>query len=308
MTMLAGLWQPAVLAAGVATGVAAGAIGIAAGAIPVADPAPRLLPLYECPGSGRIVTSLPSNQSVLVTARSADGTWLQIYVGEAGAARAWMPAASVQLNAAPDSLPVADCIPEEPPATTFQAPSPLMSPAPTIVGSVAPTNAPLTAPPSATITPSPTPSRTPGPTKTPTPAPTPTPTPTPAPTPLTGPVLSDVSIYAPPHAGGGLYQMSLLNPLFCEFAYDDFGIWVSASDPDGVASVRLYYKPTGGGTQSVAMVEESGSTWDGTFTAEMTWSFGPVQVWLQAEDGNGNLGPILDLNDLGYEIELVSCY
>ena len=292
--------QPAVLAAGVATGVAVGAVGVGTGAIPVTDPGPRLVALFECPDSGRVVKSLPSNQSVLVTARSADGAWLEIYIGEPGAERGWARATSLQLKAAPDSLPVADCTPEAtlPPPTGLASPVTPTSaslPPSSAVPSAASTVVPFTAPPA-------TPSPTPGPTKTP----KPTKTPTPTAVPLTGPVISHLSIYDGQHDGDGVWRVYY----GCSDASSYFGWTVDAADSDGPVSVRQYWEYTNAPeslSQSMTMEDSYGELWDGGFTVQSDWPAGPIHVWFQGRDALDNLGPIFDPASEGYTFEVGVC-
>jgi len=276
--------QPAVIAAGVATGVAVGAVGVGTGAIPVTDPGPRLVALYECPDAARVVRSLQSNQSVLVTARSADGQWLQIYIGEAGATSGWARAASLQLKAAPDSLPVADCTVSVPVAPTFA--ETLGAP------SVLPSGTPA---PSATATPSTEPtvaaSATPAPTKTPKPSPTAGPTPTP----YFGPFLSELVISdPPPDSGTGRYYIW---PTGCSLNFH-VGMELKATDPDGMATVTLWVKPEGGtAVSSAALYDGSSPDHNGQYYAEFqsdgTWGPGIVQYWFVGEDTLGNQSPPL---------------
>jgi hypothetical protein len=277
--------QPAVLAAGVATGVAVGAVGVGTGAIPVSDPKPHNAPLYECPGSDRIVTSIAPNQNVLVTARTADGQWLQIYIGEGTADRGWAPASALQLKAAPDSLPVADCTPEatvEPVPTTLEPPSLAPSASaelPSAVPSVGPT---------------PTPTRTPSPTKTP----KPTPTPTLAPTPPTGPTLSAFTLNPYPGywyivedpSGSGIYPIYQIG---CTAGNWTVGFYIEAQDPDGIASMTLYYQPTGVASPFQESMGEEGPN---EYYVEVVsnneppgeWFFGEVEYWITAVDGVGD--------------------
>ena len=76
--------QRAVLAigTGLLSGVVIGAGGVAAGLIPVGGShvAPTVA-LLSCPGSGPELTRIAAGQTLLVTARSRDGLWLQVYVG-----------------------------------------------------------------------------------------------------------------------------------------------------------------------------------------------------------------------------------
>jgi hypothetical protein len=277
--------QPAVLAAGVATGVAVGAVGVGTGAIPVADPKPHNAPLYECPDSTRVVTSVAPNQNVLVTARSADGRWLQIYVGEAGTESGWAPASALQLKAAPDSLPIADCTPEPTPVdtalpTSLEPPSEQPSAGPT--DSISPSLAPTIQPTRSAL---PTPSKTPAPTKTPKPSPT-------APT---GPKLSaftlnpypreDLVVEDPP--GSGQYPMYAIG---CSDGYWTVGIYIEAQDPDGIASVTLYYQPEG---VSTPIEEPMGEEGPGEYYREIVtdyehWETGEIDYWITATDGVGD--------------------
>ena len=103
--------QPPALAAGLATGILGGAVGVGTGVIPVTDAGPRLIAISECPDSNNVVTRLASDQKVLVTARTATGAWLQLYLGEPGAERGWTRATSLELASSADALPVADCVP-----------------------------------------------------------------------------------------------------------------------------------------------------------------------------------------------------
>ena len=63
----------------IAAGALAGALGTgalaAAGALPLSDQAPgtATVALLACPGSGLVVTRIPSGATWLVTARSTDG-------------------------------------------------------------------------------------------------------------------------------------------------------------------------------------------------------------------------------------------
>ncbi|HJP89277.1 MAG TPA: hypothetical protein VJ850_09610 [Candidatus Limnocylindrales bacterium] len=283
--------QPAVLAAGVATGVAVGAVGVGTGAIPVTDPGPRLVALYECPDAGRVVKSLQSSQSVLVTARTADGQWLEIYLGEAGAERGWARASSLQLKAAPDSLPVDDCTPSatgEPTfASTLGPPSGPSSLEPS--ASALPASIPASVAPSATATSAPSASL--APTKTP----KPTPTPGPTPTPFFGPFLSDLVISDPPaDAGTGRYYIW---PTGCSLNFH-VGFELNATDPDGMETVYLWVKPVGVSAVSYfAQYEGSSSDNNGQYYAEFQsdigWGDGIVQYWFVGEDSLGNQSPPL---------------
>ena len=288
--------QPAVLAAGVATGVAVGAVGVGTGTIPVTDSGPRLVALYECPDSARVVKNLPGNQNVLVVARSADGQWLEIYIGQAGAERGWARATSLQLKAAPDSLPVAECTPTATAQATVEGtigPPSTESAAPSGEPSTAPTGVPGTTQPS--VNPTLAPTRTPAPTK----------TPKPTPTPLTGPVLSHLQVYNGENAGGGHW----IAHYGCGAGvWNTFGFTVDAADADGIASVTVHWDPTGAAADSLAMTDEDGygTLWDGGFSVG-NWTNGPIHVWFQGVDTLGNPGPIFESASEGITFELAAC-
>lgn len=253
--------QPTILAAGVATGIAVGAVGVGTGAIQVTDPGPRRVALYECPDSPRVVKNLSANQSVLVTARSADGQWLEIYIGEAGAERGWARAASLELKAAPESLPIAGCNP----ARTPEPSSATETPAPSATPSLEPTATPT--PIAATATPRPTKS----------PAPTPTAGPT-----LPGPYLSELTIDQPAKdAATGTY---IFYPPGCDAFTMQATISVRASDPDGIGAVFLWYQPFGGAWTSEQMDNLGGGRYQGSFASDGSWGPGRVLYYVEAFD------------------------
>src|SRR6185369_1948885 len=101
-------------------GISGGSLIVAA-ARPPADEGPRSteIALLACPGSGPVLADIPVGTSLLVTARSTDGQWLEAYLGEPGADYAWAPAADVQLASAADTLPASACT-----ATTAQRSAP----------------------------------------------------------------------------------------------------------------------------------------------------------------------------------------
>lgn len=98
------------IAAGILSGAVLGGGGLASGLISVGGSrAGPTVALMACPGSGPELTRIPDGQTVLATARSADGAWLQVYVGEPGIDRAWVPATTLRLQSAAAGLPVAAC-------------------------------------------------------------------------------------------------------------------------------------------------------------------------------------------------------
>jgi hypothetical protein len=270
--------QPAVLAAGVATGVAVGAVGVGTGAIPVTDPGPRLTALYECPDAARVVTNLQPSQNVLVTARTADGQWLEIYIGQAGAESGWARASSLQLKAAPDSLPIADCTPAATPEFTASSPTFVPSLGPSV------TDVPATVVPSIGSSPTPAPTKTPKPTRTPRPTPT-------APT---GPKLSAFTLNPYPGywyivedpPGSGLYPMFQVG---CTIGNWTVGFYIEAQDPDGIASVTLSYQPPGvSAPLEETMGEEGPGEYYREIVSEDAWSLGEIDYSITAIDGVGD--------------------
>ena len=143
----------AVLGAGLLAGAVGGGALVATGTVDISragsgggtasgGPGLELLP---CPGQGPVIGSIPRNQQVLVTGRSADGGWLQLYWPAPGIESAWTKAGPLQLEGDAASLPVAAC--EAPPTP---------SPRPTVEPTASPTASP-TPTPTAPPTPSPSP-------------------------------------------------------------------------------------------------------------------------------------------------------
>lgn len=155
------------IAAGVVSGAIVGGAGIATGVIPAGggtQGAPSIA-LLACPGSGPQVARLSSGQRTLITAKSADGAWLLVYVGAPGVPGGWAPAAALRAEADITSLPVSQCGTDVAVATAL----PTLAAPPTGLPSTTPTSPPSLAP-----TVGPTAIVTPKPTKTPKPTPKPT--------------------------------------------------------------------------------------------------------------------------------------
>ncbi len=225
------------LAAGGLSGVVAMSALIATGVVAVGPPptGPQTLALVGCPGSGSVVAVARPGDQMLVTGRSADGSWLRVYVPGPAGHDGWVPASTVNLLADGSALPLAGCTEV---ATATGTPAPTVVPAtvaPTAVATAAPTAKPTARP-------------------TATPAPTPTPTATPNP----GPVLASLkasrsTIYAD-RSG------------HCVGDPADLSISVTATDSDGVKSVTLYWKPAGSSTYLSKAMAASGSQWKGTLS------------------------------------------
>lgn len=183
-------------------GVIAGSVGsllIGTGGR-AAQPPAGPLPLFACADGQTKVGEVQPGQAVLVTGRTADGTWVEVHFPVPGQDRAWAQRGALVLDGEPASLPAASCetspdLPAGPIASLSiarlyspsPAPSrrPTPSPSPTPVPTVAPAPTP-TPRPTATVlraTPRRTTATTAAPTPTPASIPTPTPTlgPTPAP-------------------------------------------------------------------------------------------------------------------------------
>jgi hypothetical protein len=112
------------LLAGVITGAA---IVASTGGL---DPAARGVSLLSCPGHGAVLARVPEGATVLVTARSSDGAWLEVYIGEPGIDGAWAPRSAVRLSEVADQLPIDDCGAAAVASTPPQTPAPTASPSP----------------------------------------------------------------------------------------------------------------------------------------------------------------------------------
>ncbi len=290
LTSILGQSTVQAVGAGVLTGALGGAALIGTGVIPIAPETvtPPTIELRACPGEGPVLGQVADGERLLVTAKSADGQWLEVYVGQPGIDRAWAEAAALSLEAPGDALPVGDC--------AAPTPAPLPSPAPTGASATeAPTAAPTlgpspslattetpgvtatataTASPTATPKPTKTPSPTPKPTKTPTPPP-PTPTPTPMPPPdNTKPQLSGLGA----------------SPTCVDPGHIQARISVTATDNVAVTGVQISFTPPGQGAFVRNMNHGSGNTWIyDVFQGESgAWGEGHVSYTVIAVDFAGN--------------------
>ncbi len=234
-----GSWLSALVAgkgaAAIASGLLVGTLGggalVAAGVTRPAGtdagapstPEPPAVALVSCPGSGAVLERVPAGQALLVTGRSADGGWLQVYLPEPGIDRAWVPAEVLRLQGDASAVPVADCA--APPSAT-----PLVAAA-----TAPPSEAPTASPPP---TPSPSVIATAAPTGTPQATPTRTPKPSQTPAPNAGPPALATLKGTPATIATG-------ETSYCPDDPRVTTITVSATDPDGVASVTLHFKPPG---------------------------------------------------------------
>ena len=286
------LAQPALLAigAGLLAGAMTGTTLVVTGILPD-RPDPELT-LLSCYRDGKAVGSVQAGASMLVTARSADGQWLEVYIGVPGADRGWAPRAALKFDAAIEGLPIGECtgfIPLGslgPPASLAPSaappPSGAPSAAPTIVATVGPTLKPGTTP-----SPTPKPTRTPKPSPTATPLPPPPtfpPTPTPLPTAdVFAPSISNFTITSPTPFQGSYYTYSNHQ---CGQATAT--VHVTIIDPSGFNFVRLYYKPQLLSTTFGNMTYKGSNVWEFVITPTGSWGEGEVGLWVQAQDGHGN--------------------
>ena len=212
-----------ILIAGGLTGVIAMGALVALNVVPVhsggSGASPRGLVLVACPGSGPVLAVVDPGQKLLVTGRSSDGSWLQVYLPGPALPYAWAPARELQASGDTSGLPVvAGC--------EVAAASPSGSP---IVAIASPSG-----------------SAGAGPTPTPTPTPTPSPTPTNSSPIIADLVASPATIYYawsdPSHSCGP----DAKDP-------DTTTISASITDPQGVASATLVYKLPSGSYVTKAM-------------------------------------------------------
>lgn len=303
------------VAAGLLSGAVIGSTVVASGILPLEPERaePQFVALLACPGAGPELARVPAGQELLITGRSADGAWLEVYIGEPGVERAWAPAPALRAESAISALPIAACdLPIGPPTlgpATLGPPTQVVQtspPTPTVTATVAPTLPPgVTAspPPPATATPrvtaSPTPK--PTPTKTPTVTATPTPTPfvTPSPTPLitpppdlTPPSITNVNIAGAYTNGDGNYYIYAPAAAGCPYHSATISASVTDAGGSGLAgfTVTLRWKDPFG-TQYNQQMSYSLATFRYTKTIsavngwpENTW----IQYWITASDNAGN--------------------
>jgi hypothetical protein len=294
------------IATGVLTGAALGGAGVATGVIPVGggSQAGPTLALLACPGSGPEVTRITSGQPVLVTARSADGTWLRIYVGEPGIDSGWATADALKLRDTASSLPVADC---GTPSSAAPTPGPITSPPPPSQIALPTATAGPSPTPSPRPTASPKPTATPRPTASPKPTATPQPTDTPF-TDLTAPTLSDLKTTGDPLNGDpSLGTWSIYHPS-ATCTPHSATISVTATDPDdAVASVELFYTPYNASAElSAPMTKVSATSWEGVLQADDLWEYGQILYHVEAVDAHGNSSVLLYDQEL-YNLQTNSC-
>jgi hypothetical protein len=138
-----------ILIAGGLSGVIAMAALIATNVLPVhsggSGASPRGLVLVACPGSGPVLAVADPGQQFLVTGRSSDGAWLQVYLPGPALPYAWAPAAELKPSGDTSSLPIASCdiaaaSPTGTPIVATATPTEIASASPTPTPTASPTN------------------------------------------------------------------------------------------------------------------------------------------------------------------------
>ncbi len=249
------------LAVGGLTGIVASGVLIAAGVVPFREAAtpPARLALVQCPGSGAVVTVAQPGEQMLVTGRSADGAWLQVFVPGPVSSEGWVRSDSIRLLADGSGLPIASCgAVADARSTESQAPTP--TPA---IATAAPTSSPTVAPRSTN--------------------PTATPKPAAVATPNAGPVFS-----AQPAANLATIAFKPLGSGSCATSA---AVKTAASDPDGVAQIQLWVKKPGAASFARLAHDfvRTGSTWSNSIeTAKDGIAVaGTLSFYAVAIDGKG---------------------
>lgn len=304
MTMLGGLTsmftQPAfqAVATGLLTGVVVGSTMIASGILPLEPQRedPKFVALLACPGVGPELARVPAGQQLLITARSEDGAWLEVYLGEPGVDFAWAPAPALRAASTLDALPVSQCDTSQTFLPTLGPPDPTDAPPTGVPATVVPTPGPTLAT-GTTATPTPPPTPTPKITASPKPKPTKTATPTPTPVPPTPTPFIDQT--APSLTGltpdreacevFGEQKYCIYRPSASCSTATTVTISVTATDSgSGVKAVTLFYRPLGGSVTSVNLTLGGSNVWNGVIAALDSWNDGEVEYWVTAEDNAFN--------------------
>ncbi len=232
------------VAAGGLSGLIAMSAAIATGVVPVGagTSGSLTLALVDCPESASVVAVASIGERMLITAKSADGGWLRVYIPGPVGHNGWVRADTVDLLADGSTLPIAGCggvggivgVPSPTPTGDLGEIAPTVGPTTGIVATASPTAKPTTKP---TTAPTATPN-TPPPTIQATAAAPPTATP--SPTPNVGPVFTSVptssvpKIFADPSGEGDCWGLPRRTT-----------IKVVVNDPNGVARVDLWVKKPG---------------------------------------------------------------
>jgi hypothetical protein len=226
--------------AGGLSGLVAMTAAIATGVVPVGagTSGPSTLAVVTCPGSASVVAVANAGERMLVTAKSADGGWLRVYIPGPVAHDGWVRTGLVDLLADGSKLPVAACsgvggttgTPGASATAGVAVVNPTLAPTATASPTAKPTTKPTTPP---TATPKP-PPPTFGSTPPPPPTLAPTPTPNVGPVFASGPTSSVPTMFADPSGEGDCWGLPRRTT-----------IKVVVADPDGVAGVELWVKKPG---------------------------------------------------------------
>jgi hypothetical protein len=268
------------IAAGLIVGVIGSGTLLATGAVHMgggkAAPAssPVGLQVVACPDAGPVIGSIPRGEKVLVTGRSADGAWLQVFYPGPAFDRAWTKAGPLQLEADANTLPVASC--EAPPTPT---------PRPTPGASTAVVASPEASP---SIEPSPSPavSQAPSPSPSTGPSPSPAVSPSPSPTPNAPPVIAALT--------ASTKTLSYDQGAYCPTAPKTVTFTMRASDAGGIATATLYWRKPGAASYATTPMSLAGGsaqngTWSATLntTANGITSAGSLVYYAIVLDGSG---------------------
>lgn len=232
---------PILIVGGLSGIVAMGGL-IALNVVPVhsggSGASPRGLVLVACPDTGPVLAVIDPGQKLLVTGRSADGSWLQVYLPGPALPYAWAPAGELQPNGDTSTLPVAACD----------------------IAAASPSGTPIvaTASPSQSAPPSPSPSA--------------------PPVANTGPTLTKLA------STGGTIFLPKAN---CTQTPRSLSISVSATDPEGVGAVDLFWRLPGQSYTKRSMSHGAGNTWAIQLFAETDIkTTGTVSYFIQATDAS----------------------
>ncbi len=254
---------------GTGTLLATGTINVGGGtaATPTAGPG---LQLVACPNIGPVIGTIPQGEKVLVTGRSADGGWLQIYYPGPAFERAWTKAGPLQLQADASGLPVASCE-----APTAQRPGASAAVVPAPEASPSPQASPSTEP-SPVAIPSPSPAASAQPSATATPKPTPN-------------VPPAIAAFT-----ASTKTLSYDQGAYCPTAPMTVTFTLKATDAGGVVSATLYWKKPGASAYVAApMTLAGGSAQAGTWTKSVgtkgsgTWNAGNLDAYVVVLDASG---------------------
>lgn len=289
MSMFSGLTsmfaQPAfqAVAAGLLTGAVIGSTMVASGILPLEPQRedPKFVALLACPGGGPELARVPAGQQLLITARSEDGAWLEVYIGEPGVEFAWAPAPAFRAASALDALPVSACDTSQTFLPTLGPPEPTVTPT-GVPATVLPTLAPTLGP-GATASPTPRPTPTPKVTQTPNPTPTKKPPTAPPTLPPTAPPIT-----APPDTTDPVLSGLTANPTCVGPDIAASRISVQATDNVAVLSVSLGISPPGASAFVVSMTHGSGNTWFYDVFNNGAWGEGHINYTVTAQDFGGN--------------------